>query len=68
VSRFDNAAICRITSAYVFTQPFDGGDESMSVTRLDVTPRNASLGPCATVQWKVFWDDHPPLIVNPSDP
>eukprot|EP01047_Picozoa_sp_COSAG01_P133377 COSAG01_NODE_63360_length_283_cov_0.850829_1_plen_76_part_10 len=29
----------------------------MSVTRWDVTPRNASLGPCATVQWICFWDD-----------
>jgi hypothetical protein len=31
----------------------------MSVTRWDVTPRNASLGPCATVQWNCFWDDPP---------
>eukprot|EP01047_Picozoa_sp_COSAG01_P006742 COSAG01_NODE_247_length_20443_cov_52.339543_22_plen_556_part_00 len=28
--RFDNAAMCGITSAYVFTKPFDGGDESNS--------------------------------------
>ena len=28
----------------------------MSVTRWDVTPRNASLGPCATVQWIFFWE------------
>jgi hypothetical protein len=26
----------------------------MSVTRWDVTPRNACLGPCATVQWICF--------------
>jgi hypothetical protein len=26
----------------------------MSVTRWDVTPRNACLGPCATVQWQNF--------------